>query len=233
MQNGFKLSGEKDTASLSPQFQRARWWLTGIYVIILAVILCLSGGVTHSAFSQRLERRINRFVPPPSQILMRQPDIHVAPQELRTDLIWSLFFVNSVLLVLAGFWSYWLAGRTLRPIQKMYDEQRRFLSDASHELRTPLAILRIDLENELMDAKTKKEQRIRTESHLEEVARMGTLVENLLVLSRSDESIDLDEYREIISVPDACLLPNTPGNFARAIKSFNKSSGKLGYSGGK
>jgi two-component system OmpR family sensor kinase len=69
------------------------------------------------------------------------------------------------------------------------DERRkRFLSDASHELRTPLASLRGYAElfrmGPAQDPVALKRAMARIES---EAARMGALVENLLLLARLDE----------------------------------------------
>ena len=76
------------------------------------------------------------------------------------------------------------------------DRLRQFLADASHELRTPLAsirgyaeLFRIGAAREPAD--TEKAMR-RIE---EEAARMGVLVEDLLVLAR------LDEVRDVVREP--------------------------------
>ncbi len=130
------------------------------------------------------------------------PNIPTA-EDVRQDLIQSLIFVNGFLLILASISSYWLARRTLRPIEEAYERQRRFLGDASHELRTPLSILHIELENELRaiggtngtsgtggtthGSASNIAARERIESKLEEVKRMSGLVNDLLALSRLDE----------------------------------------------
>lgn len=68
--------------------------------------------------------------------------------------------------------------------------QRRFVSDASHELRSPLATITAALElatarSELLD------RALIEESLLPEAQRMHRLVEDLLVLARSDEQFEL------------------------------------------
>jgi len=69
------------------------------------------------------------------------------------------------------------------------DRLRRFLSDASHELRTPLTSIRGYAELLRKDALENDEARERALARIEsESARMGMLVEDLLVLARMGES---------------------------------------------
>jgi two-component system OmpR family sensor kinase len=76
------------------------------------------------------------------------------------------------------------------------DRLRRFLSDASHELRTPLASIRGYAELFRLGAVKDPEEIERAMARIEaEAARMGVLVENLLLLAR------LDELPEIQLVP--------------------------------
>ncbi|MEV7777638.1 HAMP domain-containing sensor histidine kinase [Kitasatospora sp. NPDC088351] len=70
---------------------------------------------------------------------------------------------------------------------------RRFVADASHELRTPLAGIRGFAELYRMGALPTEADVKRTMSRIEnEAVRMGTLVEDLLVLARLDEERPLD-----------------------------------------
>jgi len=65
---------------------------------------------------------------------------------------------------------------------------RRFLSDASHELRTPLASIRGYAELFRLGAASDPDDLARAMSRIEsEAARMGVLVEDLLMLARLDE----------------------------------------------
>lgn len=186
MRNVLKRSGAKDTDSFSHQFRRSRLILTVIYVAILAAILFSSATITRSIFSQRLNERFHSY----QDVSGTRSEYMPAPpnaEDVRGDLLQVTVTVNGLLLLVAGGLSYLLAGITLRPIQSAYNRQRQFLSDASHELRTPLAILQTNLENERAASKTPATQKA-IESHLEEVARMGHLVGDLLTLSRlSDE----------------------------------------------
>ena len=69
------------------------------------------------------------------------------------------------------------------------DRLRRFLGDASHELRTPLTSVRGYAELLRKDALEDEDARERALARIEsESARMGVLVEDLLVLARMGES---------------------------------------------
>jgi signal transduction histidine kinase len=63
---------------------------------------------------------------------------------------------------------------------------RQFSADVTHELRTPLTILRGETELALRNDKDKKQLRQVLESNLEEISRMSYLIEDLLLLSKSD-----------------------------------------------
>ena len=68
------------------------------------------------------------------------------------------------------------------------DRLRRFLADASHELRTPLASIRGYAELFRMGAARSDEDVAKAMRRIEdEAARMGVLVEDLLLLARLDE----------------------------------------------
>jgi two-component system, OmpR family, sensor kinase len=72
--------------------------------------------------------------------------------------------------------------------QASEDRLRRFLADASHELRTPLASIRGYAELFRMGAAREPEEVEKAMRRIEdEAARMGVLVEDLLMLARLDE----------------------------------------------
>jgi heavy metal sensor kinase len=63
---------------------------------------------------------------------------------------------------------------------------KQFVADASHELRTPLTVMRGELESLAQDARLARDTREALGSVLEEVARLGEIVESLFALSRLD-----------------------------------------------
>lgn len=75
---------------------------------------------------------------------------------------------------------------TLHRLQESFNQMRRFVADASHELRTPLTAIRSVGEVGLQDPRSPREYREVIGSMLEEVDRLGQLLDGLLTLSRAD-----------------------------------------------
>jgi len=67
-----------------------------------------------------------------------------------------------------------------------FGNSKRFVADASHELRTPLTVIQGELENLAGDARLPQALRDRAGSTLEEVERLGKIVQKLFALSRLD-----------------------------------------------
>jgi two-component system, OmpR family, sensor kinase len=72
-------------------------------------------------------------------------------------------------------------------LERALERERSFVSDASHELRTPLALLRTELELALRKPRSEAELEQALRSAAGETDRLAQLVEDLLVLARSDE----------------------------------------------
>lgn len=120
--------------------------------------------------------------------------------QLRTVLAASY----AVLLVVLPVVSYVLARRAIRPVVKSFEDQQRFVDDASHELRTPLSVLQAELELATSKRRSADEYHAAIDSSLEEVARLTSLIDNLLLLARgshaqlhrSQQRIDLAQLLE-------------------------------------
>jgi len=122
----------------------------------------------------------------------------------RNKLLMALLIINGSIFVYAGGASYFLAGRTLRPIRIMVDEQNQFISSASHELRTPIATMRAEMEANLMEKHlSEKALRELIKSNLEELDTLQDLTNNLLRLAhvhniKSDQPMDILDVKGII-----------------------------------
>ncbi len=71
-------------------------------------------------------------------------------------------------------------------LENSFRRVRQFAADASHELRTPLTVLRGETEVALRWTKDPQEFRTTLESNLEEIDRMGRIIEDLLLLAKSE-----------------------------------------------
>lgn len=95
-------------------------------------------------------------------------------------------------------------GRLAQVINSMLDRiddgfrrEKQFASDASHELRTPLTALRGEMEVALRRTRSQEEYRGVLEQGLQEVERMGRIVEGLLFLARADAGRIRREAKDI------------------------------------
>lgn len=192
-------------------FHSARLKLTGFYFAILVVFcLLLTFGVR--AFTQyELSRgndaqrgAVHKFlqkwsdtyddrlgdVPPPNSDRYFASTQEQQADVTRRNLNRDFLYLDILLLGGGAVLSYWYAGRTLRPIEEMHKQQRRFTADASHELRTPLASMK--LENEVFLRQkhfSEPEARDLIASNLEEVDRLERLATNLLALNQYEEHV--------------------------------------------
>jgi signal transduction histidine kinase len=107
--------------------------------------------------------------------------------EGRHELLIRIILINLLVLIIGGAVSYYLARRTLQPIEEAMEAQARFASDASHELRTPLTAIRT--RNEVALRKPKlglADAKNVIKSNLEEAIKLEKLSDGLLRLTRAD-----------------------------------------------
>lgn len=71
-------------------------------------------------------------------------------------------------------------------LETAFERERRFTEDASHELRTPLAVLRSEIEVALQRDRPAEEYKLVLQRCLEELLRLNKLVDDLLLLARSE-----------------------------------------------
>src|SRR5258708_119483 len=188
-------------------FTSARLKLTAWYLLIILLVSGLFSIVIYAGINneynhieqvqkqrQEREQRVRPFFDQYRQQLQEQ-GLPVPPMpsevdleaitEARVRLQAILLLVNLIILAGAGFAGYFLAGRTLKPIKTMVDDQNRFITDASHELRTPLTSLKSEIEVYLRDNKlTLKDAKKLLKSNLEEVNKLQYLSDNLIKLTQ-------------------------------------------------
>lgn len=174
-----KQSAASDIGSDHKVFLWARLKLTGIYVIIVAIIvvgfsLFLYQNLQHSLY----EANDSDFADTGSQ----QHFIEHTLSSFENDIL----IIDIIILLATGALGYAFAGYTLRPIQDALEAQQAFSEKASHELRTPLAVMRNDLEVLLRNpAPTKELMHKAFRSNIEEIDHLTNMTRDLLTLARS------------------------------------------------
>ena len=183
-------------------FENARLKLTAWYLLIIMAISLLFSAVIYNKANEEFlrfeltQKRIKmdvtegRFGPGPGRMLLERID-EEAVEKARLRFITVLGLINLFILVTAGGAGYFLAGRTLRPIKEMVDEQNRFVSDSSHEFRTPLTSLRSEIEVALRNKNLPADGAKKVlESNLEEVISLQRLSDNLLELAQNGKLVN-------------------------------------------
>lgn len=169
-------------------FSIARLKLTLIYLaIIMAISLFFSLNI-YGIIDREVQRRDRMFhLTPPKELV----------DEIRSRIIDQLILINSGILLLSGISGYLLAGLTLKPIEEMMEEQKRFISDASHELRTPLTAIKTETEVTLRDKKLDlKNAKKQLASNLEEIDKLKKLTDYILTLNKLQNNF-LENQEEI------------------------------------
>jgi signal transduction histidine kinase len=181
--------------------QSATFKLTLSYLgIIMVLSLLFSVALYRVSFSQ-ISTNFNRQrvaierLPVPIGLESRREDyIQALSDELDNDkhtLLLRLSALNLATLLLGGGLAYWLARRTLAPIQDALEAQGRFTADASHELRTPLTAMRSEIEVALRAKElTPAGARELLSSNLEEISKLEALSAGLLRLARFENGLD-------------------------------------------
>ena len=178
-------------------FRSATLRLTGWYLLILMTLSVIFSIAIYQVTSGELQTRLERFQTNlqeskyfiPSLPLHTESLRDIELQEAADNLFLQLIYINLLILIIGGLGSYFLARRTLLPIEEAHEAESRFTSDASHELRTPLAVMKTEIEVVLRNKNSTTDELTEVlHSNLEEVNKLSKLAEMLLNLSRLDNT---------------------------------------------
>lgn len=140
-------------------------------------------------------------------------------KHLIQNITWTLFALTLLFSLIYAFLGYHFAGQAMKPIKNAFHKKEQFVSDASHELRTPLSIfyssidlLTIEEKENLSSSGQEVLQEMKTEASL-----MNNLINNLLILARSDKNqlpwnmkeLNLSELLTSICQRFSRIVPNT------------------------
>lgn len=107
--------------------------------------------------------------------------------ETRLDAVHRLLLISGIACA-GGIAAAWLlvvlfSRRAVQPLIRNAVQQKQFITDAGHELKTPLTVISANMD--AMELKTGPNEWI--DSTREQVSGMGSLVSNMIYLSRMDE----------------------------------------------
>ncbi len=164
-------------------FANARLKLTFYYTLIIFIILLIFSETLIFTVESKIHENFNGKI-----IVIEDNDKILKKTSDEIEIL--IYGIDGVLLILIAFLSYFLAGKTLKPIKENLELQKRFLADASHDLRTPIAIMMTDTEVTLQNNNSNKQEFQKLAiSNLEEIRNMEKIVNNLLLLARTEKNI--------------------------------------------
>lgn len=180
-------------------FHSARIKLTTWYSLIIMLISVIFSLVIYAIVTTELERSLRRAeirfrgaelnIPASRQRLWHpenmSPLLVADLESAKQRVVLNLLVVNGAILIISAGAGYFLAGKTLKPIETAMEEQKRFVADASHELRTPLTALKTSIEVALRAKKMSvKEAKSILASSLDDIGGLESLANNLLGLTQ-------------------------------------------------
>lgn len=106
----------------------------------------------------------------------------------------SVLFMSIIILVISLSLVYYCAKKITdwitKPVVLSFDKQKEFIANASHELKTPLAVMMASVDCMEVDKKNEKWlNNLKIESD-----RMNSLITRLLDLSKSENSLNKENY---------------------------------------
>lgn len=110
-----------------------------------------------------------------------------AENEIISYFITYLIFIGFIGIIFIIPISFLLAGKSLVPVKKSFDDQKQFIADASHELRSPLTVIQTSLDVlEIKEDQTIKENMKWINNISVECNNMSELISQLLMIAQAD-----------------------------------------------
>lgn len=177
-------------------FKTARIKLTAWYLLIIMTLTLSFSCIVYSSVAdfttkalESQRRRLERqFLDSDVVVFVQRPipfiNAEVA-EEIKARTFVMLAIINITILGLTGGLGYFLAGKTLEPIEKMVAKQKRFISDAAHEIKTPLTVMKANLEVSIRDPNLDiKDAKDIMQITIGEVDTLHNLTQQLLLQSK-------------------------------------------------
>lgn len=208
-------------------FKHARIKLTAYYLLVIMFVTLSFSTIVYTSTTSRIQRglemqekRIRNKIPP-TPGFSKEPFLdNQIVSEIKRDTLITLLLINILILVVIGVPGYWLAGKTLKPIEEITDKQKRFIADAAHELKTPLTALKTNIEVNLRSKNMDiKKARVVLEDTVKDVDYLNLLTNSLIKQSRCQNKPDMEkENFEIIKTIEEIITRLTPKMKEKNIK---------------
>ena len=153
---------------------------------LISIAVSLRNGPDSVGFASAYDLRYFRHTEPDGSVMFYFSDTFIERDSLQAQRLFSLVIglaALSLLVIVSLLLSRWM----VKPVERTWETQRRFVADASHELKTPLTVILSNVDmlidsGAVQDEKNQKRlDNIRAESK-----RMRILTEALLDLARTD-----------------------------------------------
>ena len=175
MNNIFKQFAEWVINLKHKPFLKARLKLTTYYTLGIVVILIIVNLGVYGIFVSDIPETIE------------DKSFAAYEEDIRDRLETTIYTVNGfVILVVIGL-SYYLAGKTLKPLEEVFKRQKKFIANAAHELRTPLTVMKTGIETVLAGNNSKDDYKKLIKDSLEEINFLSSMVNDLLFLAGNDD----------------------------------------------
>lgn len=173
----FTVWGTEFGVSVPDIFASAKFRIALLYFLANAIILIIASIVVDIYIGKFIHKEL-------FSLFGSEPAIDATTARILENMKPEIWATRVIKLLIMAPAAYFLAGITLRPIQKALESQSRFVANASHELRTPLTIMKTNSDIVLSDPDLTKEKAVETiKDNLEEIDRMTSTLQVLLSFS--------------------------------------------------